>query len=304
MDRTPRQGPEAAGYLYGLAAYITWGVVPIFWKYLTHVPAVELLAHRVVWALLTCGALMWMRGRLGEIMPALRDPRTRAAIMLSALLLACNWVVFIYAVATDRMLHASLGYFINPLVSVILGMVFLGERLRRMQWLALALATAGVLALATQAEEVPWIALVLAGTFGFYGLVRKTARVAALAGSTIEALLLLPIFLVYLGYLGARGEGALLSADMSTHVLLVATGPVTALPLVWFSHAARRLPLVALGFLQYLSPTLQLLLAVVVYHEPFTAVHMRGFACIWAALALSSLDGWRAFRRASATRAP
>ncbi|WP_428263731.1 EamA family transporter RarD [Haliangium sp.] len=288
---------SGTGLAYGLAAYVWWGMVPVFWKQITHIPAFELLGHRVVWGFCAFGAIAWMRGRWSDILTALRDRRTAGVIVLSALLLACNWLTFIYAVATDRVLHASLGYFINPIVSVLLGVLFLGERMRRSQWVALLLAAAGVAQYAAQAEALPWLSFVLAGSFGLYGLVRKTVRVDALPGSTLETLLMLPLGLAYLGVLAARGQGYLFAADGVTHGLLMASGLIGALPLLWFTNAARRLPLYVLGFLQYLAPSLQFAVAVLLYDEPFNSTDLRGFVCIWVGLLLFSLDTWWARRR-------
>lgn len=284
MEPAPRH--DFAGLAYGIAAYTTWGMAPMFWKLLHHVSPVELLAHRVVWGFLAFGGLLWARARVGELGRALRDRRTCVAILASALLLSANWLTFIYAIVTDRVLYASLGYFVNPLLSVVLGMTFLGERLRRAQKVAIVLAIVGVGQFAAQADELPWISLVLAGTFAVYGLVRKTVRVDALPGSTMETLLLVPVAAGYLLYLGGQGQGQLGHGDGVTSALLLATGLVTALPLLWFTNAARRLPLWALGFLQYLAPSLQFVLAVAVYGEPFGAAELRSFLCIWAGLAV------------------
>jgi chloramphenicol-sensitive protein RarD len=203
-------------------------------------------------------------------------------------------------VATRRVLQTSLGYFLNPTVSVVLGMVVMGERLRPTQWLAVALSAAGVLQLATLATDLPWIALVLALTFGFYGLVRKTAPIDALPGSTLETALGVPFALAYLGYLWLSGTGHFLGADLATDALLASTGLITAMPLLWFANAARRLPLSTIGFVQYLSPTGQLLLAVLAFGEPFTTLHLRSFACIWAGVAIFTVDSWRQSRRRAA----
>ncbi len=287
----------ATGLGYGLAAYFSWGLAPLFWKQLTHFPALELVGQRVIWACLFFTALAWMRGRLRDIGAALRDPRALRAIALSALLLAVNWLVFIYAVATARVLHASLGYFLTPVVSVLLGTLLLRERMRRTQWLAIGVASLGVAQYAMQAESLPWIGLVLASSFGVYGLVRKTVRVDALPGSTLETLLMLPFGLAYVVYVGASGQGALFQHSLGVDLLLVATGLITALPLLWFTNAARRLPLYVMGFLQYLAPSLQFLVAVVIYDEPFSTTALRSFAFIWAGLLLFSIDAWRARRR-------
>lgn len=298
--------PPAAstvGLAYGVLAYLSWGVAPIFWKALAHVSSTELLAHRAVWTLLTMLGLLLLRRRLAELRLALSNPRVLRTLVLCGALLAVNWLVFIHATLTDRVLHASLGYFINPLVSVLLGMLLLGERLRPAQWLSVGLAAAGVLMLATQAEGLPWIALVLAISFGLYGYLRKVAAVEALPGSTLEIAVMVPAGLGYLAWLSLAGRGHFGQADTITHLLLLASGPVTGLPLLWFTHGARRLTLTTLGFLQYLAPTMQLLLAVLLYGEPFTPVHQRSFGFIWAGLLVFSLESWyRARQRRRARR--
>lgn len=295
---------STAGLAYGVLAYASWGLAPLFWKTLAGLPAIEILAHRAVWALLTMGGLLLLRGRLAELQKALRDPRALRTLALTGALLSVNWLLFIHATLTDRVLQASLGYFINPLVSVLLGMLLLGERLRPVQWVSVALAAAGVVMLAAQAEGLPWISLVLAGTFGLYGYLRKVVAVEALPGSTLETALMAPLGLGYLVFLELDGSGHFGHADTATHALLVATGLVTALPLLWFAHGARRLTLATLGFLQYLAPTMQLLLAVLIYGEPFTSVHQRSFGLIWAGLLVFSLESWhQARQRRQARRA-
>ena len=284
------------GLLYGLAAYLFWGVVPIYWKYLRHISALEGLAHRGVWGVFAFGAVLRVRGRVDALRAAIADRRVRWTLLLSASLLAVNWLTFLYAINTDRVLHASLGYFINPLVTVVLGMVFLRERLRPVEWVAVAFAAAGVLQLGLQAAEFPWISLVLASSFGVYGLIRKTARVDALPGSTLEVMMLMPIGALYLAVLAARGDGGLGHASATEHALLLATGVITMLPLVWFANAARRLTLATVGFLQYLAPTGQFLLAVLLWNEPFGGVQARSFACIWLGLAMFSIERVRARR--------
>jgi len=289
----PPRSEETVGLVYALAAYGSWGVVPAFWKQLGHVPALEVLAHRVAWGFLVFAILLRARGGVGALATALRTRRLVALLALSSALLAINWLTFIYAVATARILETSLGYFLNPTFSVLLGLLVMGERLRRTQWLAVVLAAAGVLQLVLEAREPPWIALVLATTFGLYGLVRKTAPVAALPGSTLEAGLALPAALAYLAVLWWSGAATFGRADPATALWLAATGIVTAAPLLWFAGAARRLPLSTIGVLQYLAPSGQLLLAVLLYGEPFTALHARSFACIWAGVAVFAADGWR-----------
>lgn len=286
------------GLLLGVAAYGFWGVVPLFWRLLDGVPALEVLAHRVSWGLVAFVGIAAAFGAGPDARRAMRDRRVVLTLLASGLLLAVNWGTFIYAVATDRLLHSSLGYFITPLFSVLLGTLALKERLRRLQWAAVLFATAGVVQLAAHAGGLPWIALVLAGSFSVYGLVRKTAAVPALAGSALETLFVAPFAASYLVYLAVTGRGAFGFADLRTTLLLVATGLITALPLVWFTAAARRLPLSTLGFLQYLSPTGQLILAVLVFREPFARRDAAAFACVLVGLALFSLDLWRSRARA------
>jgi chloramphenicol-sensitive protein RarD len=254
------------------------------------------LGHRAIWGIAVLVAIVWLADRRADVGSALRDRRVLVAMLLSGALLATNWGVFVYAIATERLLDASLGYFINPLVSVALGTLVLHERLRRLQWLAIALATLGVGLMTWHAGRLPWIAVVLAASFGLYGLVRKTARVDSLVGSTIETGLMAPVAAVYLGWLMIDGQGALGHADPITQLLLIATGVVTIGPLLLFTAAARRLPLATVGFLQYLAPTGQFLIAVLVFAEPFAPGKLAAFACIWVALVAFSIDTWRALR--------
>ncbi|MCH9652166.1 MAG: EamA family transporter RarD [Deltaproteobacteria bacterium] len=288
-----------AGVLYALAAYGTWGFAPLFWKLLTTIPSGELLAYRIVAAMVVFLLLLVWRGRFRELQRGYRDLRTLRFFVLAALLIGFNWYLYVYAVATGNILQGSLGYFMNPLFNVVLGMVFLGERLRPWQWVAVALAAAGVMQLAIRSETFPWIAIALMVSFGFYGLVRKVSPVDALVGSNLETSLLVPLAAGFLVWLGFRGEAYFLQASPGRLLLLVATGLMTALPLLWFSNAARRLPLTTLGFFQYLAPTLQFLIAVGVYGEPFSSLQLRCFGCIWVALVIFSLEARRHRRRRS-----
>jgi chloramphenicol-sensitive protein RarD len=296
LDRTPARA-SAAGLGYALLAYGSWGLFPLFWKLLEHIPSLELVAHRVVWSCAAYLVLVLLRGRAGELRRALVSGTTLRTIGPSALLIATNWLVFIYAVSTDRVLHASLGYFLNPLVSIVLGMVFLGERLRPAQWVAVALACVGVAFMASLTDGFPWMGIVLAVTFGGYGLLRKVAPVDGLMGATMESVLLVPIGAVWLGMLAMDGTGAMGQLGARIDLLLVSAGIITAAPLVWFANAARRLPLRTLGFMQYLAPSGQFALAVLVFGEAITEVHVRGFGCIWAAVAVFSVEGWWWSRR-------
>jgi chloramphenicol-sensitive protein RarD len=274
------------GLIQGALAYGLWGVVPAYWKLLEHVGPVELIAHRAVWGLFAFAAITIAYGQGVDLRRTLRDPRRVGVMAVSAALLASNWLLFVWATLNGHLLDASLGYFINPLLSVALGTIVLGERLRRLQWLAIALATIGVSLLTWRLGHVPWISLVLALTFGLYGLVRKTAHVEALVGSTIETVLMVPVAIVYLGSLGG---GAVIHGG-TTALLLVGTGVITAVPLVLFTSAARALPLSVLGFLQYLAPTGQFLLAVLFYGEPLARDRLLAFVWIWAGLIVFSID--------------
>lgn len=276
------------GLLHGVLAYALWGIVAAYWKLLAHVDPVELLAHRALWALGAFGLLAAFARRLGAVRAALTDPRTLGTMAASATLLAINWGTFVWATVRGHLLDASLGYFINPLISVALGTLLLRERLGRLQWIAIGLAAAGVGLLTWRAGKLPWIALVLAGSFGLYGLVRKTARVDALVGSTIETIVIAPVAAVYLTLVPGTAD-----ADVPTYLLLAGTGVVTAVPLVMFASAARRLPLSTVGFLQYLAPTGQFLLAALAYGEPVPLDRLAAFVVIWTGLVVFSLDLWR-----------
>jgi len=274
------------GLLSGVLAYALWGIVAAYWRLLRHVDPIELVAHRAVWGLGAFGILVVIAGQRAALGAALREPRTIGVMLVSGSLLAVNWIVFVWATVSGHLLEASLGYFMNPLVSIALGTLVLRERLRRLQWLAIALAAAGVVFLTWHAGRVPWVALVLAVSWGLYGLVRKIVRVEALVGSAIETLLLAPIAV---GYLVVRGT-AWQAGDPRTVALLVGTGVVTAIPLILFTVAARRLPLSTVGFLQYLAPTGQFLLAVLAYGEPLAHDRLIAFGFIWIGLVAFSID--------------
>ena len=284
---------QRIGLLHGVLAYALWGGVAAYWKLLAHVDPVELLAHRALWGLVAFAVLVVVAKQLGAVRAALRDVRVLAMMALSGALLAVNWGVFVWATVNDHLLDASLGYFINPLVTVALGTLLLCERLTKLQWIAIALAATGVAILTWRAGRAPWVALVLAFSFGLYGLVRKTAKVDALVGSTVETLLMAPVALGYvLAVPGAFGH-----ADASTHALLVGTGVITAVPLVLFTSAARRLPLSTVGFLQYLAPTGQFLLAALAFDEPVPSDQLLAFIVIWTGLAVFTFDLWRRLSR-------
>ncbi len=289
-----QSGREArAGLGFGLAAYLSWGLVPLYFKQVSSIAPIQVLAHRVIWSVVFLAALLSMQGRWRELVATVRSRRTLGALALTTILIASNWLVFIYAVSNNLVLEASLGYFINPLVNVMLGMVFLRERLRRWQLAGVALAVVGVGNLAVMAGQVPWISLALALSFGFYGLVRKTTRVGPLIGLAIETALLLPLGMSLIGFeLAYAGEGY----GASMWGWLAASGLVTAVPLLWFAKAAQRLRLSTLGFLQYIAPTMHFLIAVVVFREQFSWPQAMTFGFIWAALVIYSVDSFRAIR--------
>ncbi|SBV33451.1 conserved membrane protein of unknown function [uncultured Sphingopyxis sp.] len=278
MAQTPAPaGSHQGGLPYAIAAYGIWGFVPLFFKLIASVPPVEVLAQRIIWSLPLCFLIMVFRRQIGEYMAALKDWRTLRLLLASSLLIAVNWLVYIYAIFTDHVLAASLGYYLNPLVNVMLGMIFLGERLSKLQLLAVAIAGVGVAILLAGALDTLWISLTLAFSFGIYGLIRKVVPVGSLPGLSVETtLLLLPSLGVAAWYLWA-GDGRGFGSDMSISLLLMAGGVVTAVPLLLFATAARRMSYAALGFVQYLAPTLQFLLSLFVFAEPLKPAQLACF---------------------------
>ncbi|MGB7156501.1 MAG: EamA family transporter RarD [Tepidisphaeraceae bacterium] len=286
-----------AGLAYGLFAYGWWGLVPIYFKAVAHVPPLVVLAHRVVWSVVFLAAIVALQHRWGELRAVVRSRRLMLTLVASTIAVALNWLIFIDAVSDGRVLEASLGYFINPLLTVALAIVFLKERLRPMQAVALAIAAAGVVVLTVRTGQMPWVALLLALTFGTYGLLRKVAPVGPLVGLTVETTLLLPMGLVFAIVQLAHDVGDR-AVMWRSYPLLLLAGVVTAVPLLSFAAAARRLRLTTLGFLQYVGPTLQLLLALW-YGESFTATHAVSFGAIWLALVVFTIDSVRAYQARS-----
>lgn len=288
------EGAEArSGFFYGLAAYLFWGLSIFYFKAIGQAAPLEILSHRILWSVPLLFGWLAVRGRLGELRAVVRNRRTLAILSASTLFIGVNWLVFITAVERGLVVQSSLGYYINPLLNVLLGMVFLGERLRPLQWVSVALAAVGVAYMAVSFGSLPLISLILAVTFGLYGLLRKMVKADGPVGLAVETSLLLPLVLVFLTVRAARGEMAFLHISRSLDGLLILAGLVTTMPLLWFTNAVRRLRLATVGFLQYLSPSIQLLIAVAVYGEPFTRTHAVTFSCIWAALALYSADALR-----------
>jgi chloramphenicol-sensitive protein RarD len=291
---------EARGIVYGAAAYSLWGIVPLYWRLLGDVPPFELTVHRVVWCALFAGTLTAANGHIGRVRSILRSPRLLATLVLTSLLIAGNWTLYIYCVATDRLVAASLGYYINPLLSFVMGAVLLGERVTRARMFAIALAAVAVTVQAISIGHLPWIALGLAFSFGLYGYFRKLAPVAALDGLLVETLVLFPVTAGLVGFWAIKGVGAFPSTNLLKDALLIGAGPLTALPLALFAAGARRVRLTTMGFLQYLSPSFTLLLAVFAFHESFTRVSAITFGCVWAALVIVALEG--SIRRPESSR--
>ncbi len=283
-SRTTKQG-----IIYGLVAYCLWGSFPIFFKNLYGASPLEIVCHRIFWSAMFLLILVCLRKELGSVKRTLQNRSTMLTLCCSTLLIATNWLVFIFAVQHGEVLQSSLGYFIAPLVSVLLGFVFLRERLRRWQQISVLLAILGVINLTVQYGQLPWIALILAMSFGIYGLLRKTVKVEAMVGLTLETLILAPFALGYLIYLSTE-QGSFLVGNIRLDLLLPLSGVVTAIPLLCFVAAARLLRLSTLGFLQYITPSLHFVLAVGLYGEPFSSAELVSFLFIWAGLGLYSGD--------------
>ena len=276
-----------AGVCYAVLAYTAWGLLPMYWKCFGQIPAAEVLSHRILWSMLFLTGLLLFQQRSVELGQLWQSPNRLRVLLATALLLTFNWGLYIYGVNTNRVVETSLGYFINPLVSVMLGFLFLKEQLNSGQKLAVLVAGLGVANFMWQFGAVPWIALGLAFSFAFYGLLRKVVPVTPMVGLMVETLLVTPFALVLVGYWAVTGVGHS-GMSGSTDLLFIGSGVMTSLPLLWFNNAAKRLRLSTLGFFQYVAPSLQLLLGVLLYHEPFTRTHALTFGFIWLALAIYS----------------
>jgi len=274
------------GIFYALGAYFLWGFAPIYFKYLGFIAVYEVLAHRVIWSVVVTALLISYLKDWSNVIAVCRSYKSLLMLTLTSLLISGNWLVFIWAINNDKMLEASLGYFINPIVNVVLGLVFLNERLSRLQWAAVLLAFIGVSAQAWQLGELPWVSLVLPVTFAFYGLLRKTVKVKAITGLFLETIVVLPIAAFYLLTVTGSETANLLNNAWSLNLLLMLAGVVTAMPLICFGQAALRLPLSTLGFFQYLGPSLMFILAVFLYNEPISFIKLFTFACIWSGILL------------------
>ena len=290
-----------AGILSTATAFTIWGIFPVYLKLLKEVSPLEILSHRVVWSIAFLSVVLLWRKQWGWIVTLRGNPRIGLSFVASAASLGANWVIYIWAINADRIIDASLGYFITPLFNVLFG-ILLGERLLGVQWLAVALAACGVGWLTLTAGQLPWIGLLLAISFSLYGLLRKTAALGALEGLAVETLVMLPLAALYLlwpdsSYVGASSQ-AFSNGPLTLSLLLMAAGPVTAIPLLMFAYGARRIPLSIVGLLQYIGPSIQLLLGIWLYHEPFGEAKLMGYVLIWLGLAVFSLHSlWKAWRR-------
>ena len=296
---------DRRGLWAAFAAFALWGLMPLYWHLLKVVPSLQIVLHRVVWGAVFVSAwLFWKQGR-GWLASTLRQPRAATMLALSGLLIAFNWGLYIWAVNAGHVIETSLGYFINPLLNVLIGVLVLRERLNGVQWIAVALAALGVLWLTFNYGSFPWIALLLAASFGIYGLVRKLVAVDAVAGLGVESLYLFAPALAWLAWIEAQGGGAIAGDwGLGIDALLVFAGVLTVLPLVGFAYAVRRIPYSTIGLLQYIAPTLQLLCGILFFREPFGSERAIGFACIWIALAVYAADGmWRSRRTMAAAPA-
>ncbi len=285
------------GILYALGAYGTWGLFPVYWKLLKHVPALQLLSHRIVWSFLFLLAFLLATKQWKPFRAAIASRKVLLIYFAAALLIGVNWLTYVWAVNAGYIVETSLGYFINPLLNVLLGVVFLRERLRAFQWVPVVMAALGVIYLTVAYGQLPWIALTLAFSFGIYGLVKKMAPLGSVFGLALETGILFLPALGWLVFSEVSGRGAFLHAGAGSDLLLVGAGVVTTIPLLMFASAAQRIPLSLLGIIQYIAPTLQFLLGVLVFKEPFTPTQLIGFSIVWTALILFWGEGFWARRR-------
>ncbi len=295
VDRDESSARTRAGLAFGIGAYGLWGLLPIYFKLLADVPSPNIVAHRVLWSLLFLGLLIVLTRAAGQAREAMRHPGTVRLLLLTSLLIATNWIIYVYAVNSGHILAGSLGYYLNPLANILLGRFVLKEALSRLQWLAVAIAGVGVSVLAVGALSHLWISLTLCVSFALYGLLRKMAKVESVAGLTIETALLFPVAVLWLLFAGGD-KAATMGSSPAVTALLVGTGVASTIPLLFFTAAARRLRYSTLGILQFVAPTLQFLCAVFLYGEPFTGAHAIAFGAIWTAAALYLISAWRSAR--------
>ncbi|WP_430735589.1 EamA family transporter RarD [Halodesulfovibrio aestuarii] len=281
-----------AGVVAAICSFIFWGMAPVYWKQVAHVPAFEVLCHRILWSLFFVGIMLSIRSNWGAFKKIFSSKKTMLLLTMSGLLVGGNWGLYIWAVNHDMVLQTSLGYYITPLVSMLLGVVIFKDTIRPIQLCAVLLAAAGVATQVVMVGSLPWVSLALAISFGLYGLLRKLADVESLAGLMFETVLLIPFVLIYLGHLELQGAASFLHVDRLTDMYLMGAGVITSLPLLWFAFAACRLRLTTLGLLQYIAPSLAFMQGVFLFNEPFTMGHLFTFMFIWSALALYSGEGW------------
>jgi chloramphenicol-sensitive protein RarD len=286
------------GILYGLGAYALWGFFPIYWKLLHHVPALQLLGHRILWSFILLGLVLVVLKQVADFR-SLLTRKTLTIYAIAAVLLAINWLTYVWAVNAGFIVETSLGYFINPLLSVLLGVVILRERLRLSQWIPIGLAAAGVIYLTVVYGKLPWIALTLAFSFGFYGLVKKLAPLSSLHGLALETGILVIPAVLYLLLAQAQGTGAFLHTGLPSDLLMIGAGIATTVPLIFFASAARQIPLTMMGLLQYVAPTIQFMLGVFLYKEPFDHADLIGFGLVWIALVIFWIENYLAHRLVS-----
>ncbi len=296
MNQRIDRGIDRSGLAAAIGAYFIWGFMPLFFKQLSGVPAVEIIAHRIIWAVPLLIIIMAFRKQLRECWGAMSSWASLRWLLVSAILISINWLVYVFAVNNGQILAASLGYYLNPLVNILLGTAFLKETLNRTQWIAVGIALVAVLVLAIGSLSTLWISMTLACSFGFYGLIRKMAPVGAIPGLAIETMLMLPIAMSVAYYFAAQPMATGWGSAAGISSLLAAGGVITAVPLMLFAIAARRMPYSIIGFIQYIGPTIQLFLAIILYNEVVSGARAISFALIWAALILFSWDMWRQFR--------
>ena len=288
---------DPIGVAYAVTAFLLWGILPLYWKALGSVGALEILMHRILWSFVFTALIVSYRRQWKGVKKILTERKRRTAVVFGSIFVGLNWGIYIWAVNSNHVVDTSLGYYINPLLSVFLGMLVLKERLSFWQLVSLALAFAGVLVITLQYGRVPWVSLLLAVSFALYGLIKKTAQIESATALALETALLLPVSLGYLGYLEYQNTASFGHSSPFVTIFLAGAGIVTTLPLLWFAQGTQRIPLSMVGFIQYLTPTMMLIIGVVLYGEPFTRMHLLGFACIWLALVVFSLSQLRRMDR-------
>lgn len=291
-----------AGFMYGITAYTLWGFLPLYWKLLDEIAATEILAHRILWSFVFVSFLVYFQGSFQKCKDVFSDRQNVIRILYATVFITFNWGTYIWAVNSDHVVEASMGYYINPLVAVLLGTLVLKEKLNHWQKVSLVLATIGVFIITIGYGQIPWISMILAFTFGLYGLMKKLIKVGSTVSLAVETAMLVPLTLMYIIYRQVNGIGALGNISLPTTLILVGTGIATALPLLLFAKGTRRIPLSTMGFLQYIAPTISLILGVFVFKEEFTTIHLYSFVFIWSSLVIYSTSQIQQIRRSRAQR--